>query len=1018
MVYRFEVRNEDPWSHIYVPVVTWGICYVSIVLFSATLLLGIRHLGRDYKLRRGKIFEGKESHFYGFVMAGEEAFFLFNQHLSQFRFPKHARGFMLALQVVLSMFTVVISSYISSTDRSPSWWESIVPFFLTFFVISLIFGSTESGLPFLFFVRNPYVATDLLSIISMAYSSSFGVSFMFLRIYAVVLAMKRLLRLYLPSIVAQSLSTQIFLLILESVALIFSFAMVIFILEKIGDPPGIETSGIFDFNLFNAIYFIFITLTTVGYGDFSAQTYFGRGAVIIFVIFGIALFADHISKLVDYVNAAQSGLGSFRNTYDEPFVILTGDVTFDTIVEFVRGFRNRDALIDMFDFRRKIVVLSKDCDRGDTSLMSDLKLFQASDPSFANSVVFLNGTPFKSIDLVERAYGKHAQAIFLMADIRSNEDQNLDTTNILRAMAIHKYLPEIPTYISLTNPINVLDRSHPLLHNSIYASKFKMELFAISCLAPGFPSFIYSAIHPYQKEEIRQSGLNSRSDTEMKDFSLDPTREYITGIEKELYVVSSPDSLYHQNLSKVCLEQFQKHDILVIGIAVPAESASVEIRKERLPSPNRAKKNAYKFSFHADAFVVEGSVFLVLARDARHARLLGSGTKQSSAIPLRSSLEHIEMQEIVSSEPLGRTVRSSSVPKSKSSEFLRPTKKLFGPMNRNDWKHVSIFEDDSPHFFMDDDIALQSPNRSETGHIAILCSHTNGIGFFIQMLRQLEKSSNLEKYGLKNERPITIVIICQSPLKAVDFSDLTVDEMRNVKFLQGDLEQTVFHRCRLEHAKKIIITNLINASDIEASEEVNSDVGVIFCWFRLTQYLRLKGEFSTEYLLRPQVLLELHGEDSLQFFSRFASSIHEEEAKNIWNSSLFKAGEVVPMSLISRILIGSCLKNGFMQFFRKFFSLLGKTHTFVGIQVSNIITQSKVTYEEVFRKLLFDDNAIPVAVYRNASHETCNCKVTSLELFNSTHRDIRPHLYTSPPLYLELCSKDVVLCLVPIASTP
>ncbi|PEA53807.1 transporter [Bacillus pseudomycoides] len=61
----------------------------------------------------------------------------------------------------------------------------------------------------------------------------------------------------------------------------------------------------------DALYFSVVTLTTVGYGDFSPQTDFGKIFTIFYIFVGLGLVAGFIRKLA--INIQLSGRLSRRN---------------------------------------------------------------------------------------------------------------------------------------------------------------------------------------------------------------------------------------------------------------------------------------------------------------------------------------------------------------------------------------------------------------------------------------------------------------------------------------------------------------------------------------------------------------------------------------------------------------------------------------------------------------------------------------------------------------------------------
>ena len=50
-------------------------------------------------------------------------------------------------------------------------------------------------------------------------------------------------------------------------------------------------------NMAKSAYFVLVTLSTVGYGDYTAVTVIGRALVIVFILFGVLFFADNLSKV-------------------------------------------------------------------------------------------------------------------------------------------------------------------------------------------------------------------------------------------------------------------------------------------------------------------------------------------------------------------------------------------------------------------------------------------------------------------------------------------------------------------------------------------------------------------------------------------------------------------------------------------------------------------------------------------------------------------------------------------------
>ena len=61
-------------------------------------------------------------------------------------------------------------------------------------------------------------------------------------------------------------------------------------------------------NWLDSLYFSTITLTTIGYGDFSPQTNFGKGFTIIYIAIGVGLVLSFVNTIYSH----------FRDFKEEP----------------------------------------------------------------------------------------------------------------------------------------------------------------------------------------------------------------------------------------------------------------------------------------------------------------------------------------------------------------------------------------------------------------------------------------------------------------------------------------------------------------------------------------------------------------------------------------------------------------------------------------------------------------------------------------------------------------------------
>ncbi|WP_280771736.1 potassium channel family protein [Salipaludibacillus daqingensis] len=60
-------------------------------------------------------------------------------------------------------------------------------------------------------------------------------------------------------------------------------------------------STVENLRVLDALYFSVTTLSTVGYGDFSPQTDFGKVFTIIYIFVGVGMIVAFVSKIFEYV---------------------------------------------------------------------------------------------------------------------------------------------------------------------------------------------------------------------------------------------------------------------------------------------------------------------------------------------------------------------------------------------------------------------------------------------------------------------------------------------------------------------------------------------------------------------------------------------------------------------------------------------------------------------------------------------------------------------------------------------
>lgn len=77
-------------------------------------------------------------------------------------------------------------------------------------------------------------------------------------------------------------------------------------------------------SLLTSLYFIVVTITTVGYGDISPQSDPGKIVIVLLILFSLAYVPGLVSSVVDTISDARSGQGTYVRGSSR-YIVIFGD---------------------------------------------------------------------------------------------------------------------------------------------------------------------------------------------------------------------------------------------------------------------------------------------------------------------------------------------------------------------------------------------------------------------------------------------------------------------------------------------------------------------------------------------------------------------------------------------------------------------------------------------------------------------------------------------------------------------
>lgn len=281
-----------------------------------------------------------------------------------------------------------------------------------------------------------------------------------------------------------ALFRQLLLLFSVLLCLIFTGMCSIEHLQRAGDRQ---------FDLFTSFYFVMVTFSTVGYGDWYPDTWMSRLCVIILICVALVLLPSQLEALGQtWLERRKCGSDySGGITRNDSHVVVT--IT-HLEVEFVRDF------LDEFyahpeNKRVHVVLLSPAELDNQTRLL--LKI-----PIYSERVYYVKGSALRDEDL-ERARLASAHACFILSARHQNKKIVTDEHTVLRSWAVKDFAPHVKQYVQIFRPETKMHIEHAEV--LVCEDEFKYSLLANNCICPGISTFITLLMHTSKGEEGKKS---------------------------------------------------------------------------------------------------------------------------------------------------------------------------------------------------------------------------------------------------------------------------------------------------------------------------------------------------------------------------------------------------------------------------------------------------------------------------------------------------------------------------------
>ncbi|XP_041089352.1 calcium-activated potassium channel subunit alpha-1-like [Polyodon spathula] len=255
----------------------------------------------------------------------------------------------------------------------------------------------------------------------------------------------------------------------------------IHLVENSGDPwwsvPNSQP-----LTYFQCVYFLMVTMSTVGYGDILVHTLLGRVFIIFIIITGLALFASYVPEIVEIVGKRKKHDGSYMPLPGKKHVVVCGHLTLTNLTAFLKEFLHEDRGV----VNVKVVLL------GNFDPDTQFELFLKR--NFIKTV-FYQGSVLSSHDLA-RVQMQKADACLVLSNKFCKDPHTEDACNIMRVISIKDYCAETRVIcVMLQNPSKVYLQNIPSWdwHRGdavICLAELKLGFMAQGCMVPGLSTLL------------------------------------------------------------------------------------------------------------------------------------------------------------------------------------------------------------------------------------------------------------------------------------------------------------------------------------------------------------------------------------------------------------------------------------------------------------------------------------------------------------------------------------------------
>ncbi|XP_064555813.1 calcium-activated potassium channel slowpoke isoform X2 [Drosophila montana] len=498
---------------------------------------------------------------------------------------------LVVLVFILSIASLIIYFVDASSEeveRCQKWSNNITQqidlafniFFMVYFFIRFIAASDK-----LWFMLEMYSFVDYFTIPPSFVSIYLDRTWIGLRFLRALRLMTVPDILQYLNVLKTSSSIRLAQLVSIFISVWLTAAGIIHLLENSGDP--LDFNNAHRLSYWTCVYFLIVTMSTVGYGDVYCETVLGRTFLVFFLLVGLAVFASWIPEITELAAQRSKYGGTYSKDPRKRHIVVCGHITYESVSHFLKDFLHEDRE----DVDVEVVFLHRK--------PPDLELEGLFKRHFT-TVEFFQGTIMNPIDL-QRVKVHEADACLVLANKYCQDPDAEDAANIMRVISIKNYSDDIRVIIQLMQYhnkaylLNIPSWDWKQGDDVICLAELKLGFIAQSCLAPGFSTMMANlfAMRSFKTSPDTQAWQN----------------DYLQGTGCEMYTETLSPSFTGMTFPQASELCFSKLKLLLLAIEIKGAEEGADSKISINPRGAKIQANTQGFFIAQSADEVKRAWF-------------------------------------------------------------------------------------------------------------------------------------------------------------------------------------------------------------------------------------------------------------------------------------------------------------------------------------------------------------------------------------------------------------------------